>query len=113
MFYPIYCRILRSPKLFFWALPSLLVIACGPGKEEIAQETIQQRVQHFRDKKNAECMASLLATAEQITDSLLLLEAQLQLRDSLFRSRPAAPIQPGDVPPIDSLDVKPLFKKKD
>ena len=91
----------------------LLTPACGPDEQTVVQQKVNGRVAEFVKKKKEECRISLLDQAEKIVDSLLLAEAQLQLRDSLNRARPFKPVEPIPVPPIDSAEVKPIFKKKD
>lgn len=99
---------------FFWGLSlSFLTPACGPDEKTVVQQKVNARVVEFVKKKKEECRISLLEQAEKIVDSLLLAEAQLQLRDSLNRTRPFKPVEPLPVPPIDSAEVKPIFKKKD
>ena len=77
----------------------------------IIREKVAEKVQAFKDKKNRECRASMLAEAEQIADSLLLAEAKMEMEDSLVRFRPTRPVKPAQVPPIDSLTVQPVFKQ--
>jgi len=91
----------------------LLTPACGPDEQTVVQQKVDGRVAEFVKKKKEECRISLLEQAEKIVDSLLLNEAQLQLRDSLNRTRPFKPVEPIPVLPIDSAEVKPIFKKKD
>ena len=81
----------------------------GPDKEVIVNEKVSEKVNAFRDKKNMECRQKLLVEAEQIVDSLLLAEAKMELGDSLTRLRPAKPLKPAPLPPIDSLKVQPIF----
>lgn len=91
-------------------LPILFALhACGPDKEVIVNEKVSEKVNAFRDKKNMECRQKLLVEAEQIVDSLLLAEAKMELGDSLTRLRPAKPLKPAPLPPIDSLKVQPIF----
>lgn len=84
---------------------------CGPDQEAIVRQKVEERTSVFRAKKSAECREKLFMAAEKMVDSLLLAEAQQQLRDSLSRSRPGRPLKPLPVPPIDSLTVKPLFDR--
>lgn len=90
-----------------------LTAACGPDEQTVIHQKVDSRVAEFVKKKKEECRISLLEQAEKIVDSLLLAEAQLQLRDSLNRARPFKPVEPIPVPPIDSAEIKPIFKKKD
>jgi len=94
--------------LTIWLL-SALFFACGKDKESIVQERVGERVSAFKKKKLLECQETLLQTAESMVDSMLLAMAQSELRDSLARSRPNRPLQPPAIPPIDSLDVRPIF----
>lgn len=87
------------------------VVSCNRDNQAVIGQKVAEKVQAFRDKKNRECRASLLAEAEQIADSLLLAEAKMQLEDSLVRFRPTRPVKPAPVPPIDSLSVQPIFKQ--
>lgn len=96
-----------------WLAFCFLTTACGPDKQTVIQQKVNGRVAEFVKKKKEECRISLLEQAEKIVDSLLLAEAQAQLRDSLNRTRPFKPAEPVPVPPIDSAEVKPIFKKKD
>ncbi|MDO8365916.1 MAG: hypothetical protein Q7T20_03900 [Saprospiraceae bacterium] len=88
---------------------TLLLASCFGDKEAIVQEKVAERVIAFKEKKSAECLEALLQTAEQTVDSLLLMEAQNSLNDSLTRLRPGRPFQPQPIQPIDSLTVKPIF----
>ncbi|MDX1910577.1 MAG: hypothetical protein SFV22_03780 [Saprospiraceae bacterium] len=83
--------------------------ACGRDKEQIVREKVAERVEAFNKKKREECREALLETAEERVDSLLLMEAQNALNDSLARARPGRPFQPPAVPPIDSLKIQPIF----
>lgn len=83
--------------------------ACGSDKEVIINQKVSERVNAFREKKKAECQFILLAEAEKIVDSLLLAEAMMELSDSLTL-RPAKPVKPAPLPPIDSLPVQPIFE---
>jgi hypothetical protein len=85
--------------------------ACQPDKSAIIQQKIAARVTEFSKKERAKCRESLLSRANELVDSMLLAEAQQQLRDSLGRARPSKPIQPPDVPPIDSAEIKPIFEQ--
>ena len=89
----------------------LLSGACSRNKERIVLQTVEQRVTDFRKKETAKCRTQLLETAEQIVDSLLLHEALSEVRDSLKRLRPFKPIEPPNIPPIDSLMIKPVFEQ--
>ncbi len=102
-------RPLFSGKLL-WAAALCGLMGCGPDKEEIIQKKISERVTEFRTKKSKECIDGLLADAEKIVDSLLLEEAKQQLNDSLMRMRPSRPLQPVDVPAIDSATVAPIVR---
>lgn len=86
-----------------------LFLSCNRDKESIVQEKVAERVSAFIEKELAECRESLLQTAEKTVDSLLLLEAQNALNDSLARLRPGRPFQPAAIPPIDSLTVQPIL----
>lgn len=85
--------------------------ACGDPKAEIVEQKVSEAMRKLREKKTAECRATLLQEAEKIVDSLLLAEAQIDLADSLARARPQKPARPLPVPPIDSLQVKPIFEQ--
>ncbi len=100
---------LRIFKGSIGCLCFLLLASCGDDKETIVQEKVAERVTAFKVKKSAECLESLLQTAERRVDSLLLTEAQDALNDSLARLRPWRPFQPAPIQPIDSLTVKPIF----
>ena len=91
---------------------SLFCVACGTKEEEIIRQKAEARVLEFSKKEKAKCREGLLRQASAIVDSMLLAEAQQQLRDSLNLKRPFKPEQPPNVPPIDSLDVKPIFVPK-
>lgn len=95
-------RLAACLGLIFWT-------ACTQDTEAIVQEKVAERVDAFKAKKSAECLESLLQTAEHTVDSLLLTDAQNALNDSLARLRPGRPFQPAPILPIDSLTVKPLF----
>lgn len=110
------CPLIMTAKNFYRiiflllaGLHVLLLPSCGGDKEAIVQEKVAERVTAFKAKKSAECLESLLETAERKVDSLLLAEAQNALNDSLSRLRPWRPFQPAPIQPIDSLTVKPIF----
>jgi hypothetical protein len=93
-----------------WVLITGAPIGCGTDKETIIQKKVAERVAEFRTKKRQECTTALLADAEKIVDSLLLDEAKQQLNDSLMRTRPSRPVQPADIPAIDSSAVAPIVR---
>lgn len=95
--------------VFFAAAALLMCTACRQDREQIVQEKVAERVAAFTKKKSEECREALLETAEEQVDSLLLMEAQNALNDSLARARPGRPFQPPAVPPIDSLKIQPIF----
>ncbi len=86
--------------------------SCDRDVEVIVQEKVAERVDLFVRKKREECRDALMQQAEKTVDSLLLAEAQSALNDSLARLRPGRPFQPAPVPPIDSLNVQPIFPDK-
>ena len=96
---------------FFVGLATCVWSACGDSKEKIVQQKVSEAMIKFREKKAAECRAMLLQEAETIVDSLLLAEAQIDFADSLARARPQRPVRPTPVPPIDSLQVRPIFEQ--
>ncbi len=93
----------------FTALLLLFLLACGRNKDEIIRQKVDVRVQDFTKKEKAKCREALLVKASAMVDSILLAEAQQELRDSLNRRRPFKPEQPPAVLPIDSLEIKPIF----
>lgn len=99
-------------RLPIFILILLLFGSCNADQSALIQEKVNTRLAEFVKKEKETCRAGLLAQAEKTVDSLLLAEAQLQLRDSLNRMRPGAPVIPPAVPPIDTLEVKPIFQKK-
>jgi hypothetical protein len=92
-----------------WIVWVLLIAACRPDKTAEIQRKAQQRIEDFRKKHEAELKSTLLQRASTIADSILLAEAQAQVRDSLSRTKPFRPNQPAPIPPIDSLSVQPIF----
>jgi hypothetical protein len=86
-----------------------LWFACRPDKTAEIHKKAQQRIEDFRKKHELELRTGLLTRASAIADSILLAEAQAQVRDSLSRTKPFRPLQPPPIPPIDSLAVKPIF----
>ena len=99
-------------QYFKTALFLLLFTACGPSEEVLIRQKVDARVAEFSKKRRQECRNGLMTEASKTVDSLLLAEAQTDLRDSLNRMRPFKPEQPPAVPPIDSLEVKPIFNPK-
>lgn len=97
--------------LVSFGLGILVLTGCDFDQTEVIQRKVQENVNNFRKKHYAECQAILLYDAEKIVDSLLLTEALAALRDSLQQDKPYKPVQPPEVPPIDSLEVQPIFKK--
>jgi hypothetical protein len=92
-----------------FCLGLILLAACGPSKDEVIQQKITALVSDYSRKYSIERRSKLLEEASRVADSLLLAEAQAQLRDSLNRARPNKPVEPPVVPPIDSLAIKPIF----
>lgn len=97
-----------QPLVLMFAL-FLLPMACSQRKEQLVQQTVQQRVEEFRKKEIAKCRAELVTEAGRLVDSLLLHEALEEVQDSLHRLRPLKPIVPHAIPPIDSLHIQPIF----
>ena len=93
----------------FLLLAAVFAPACSQQKERLIREKVAERVAEFRKKTIAECQANLLASAEKMADSLLLYEALNEVNDSLKRMRPFRPLPPGQIAPIDSGAVKPIF----
>lgn len=94
------------------AIAALLLFCCwgcGRDTEAVVQQSVAERVAAYRIKQEAECRSALLARAEKMADSLLILEAIRDINDSLQRIRPGRPGRPAIIPPIDSAAVKPLF----
>jgi hypothetical protein len=87
----------------------LFSISCGKKREMLIFEKVGERVDDFRKERLLSCRTALLSDAEKIVDSLLLTEAARQLLDSLNRTKPGRPVQPPDVPAIDSSPVRPIF----
>lgn len=101
------CSIALLACLIVWA--AVFFPACSERKERIIREKIAERVAEFRKKNSADCRAQLLEDAEKIADSLLLYEALSEVNDSLKRTRPFRPLPPGQIAPLDSGAVKPIF----
>lgn len=108
------CSMRASFSLFamtvFWAGFAPFFVGCGSPKQEIVAQKVAEAIGKFREKKALECRATLLQEAEKIVDSLLLAEAQSTVGDSLSHLKPARPAKPAPIPPIDSLQVKPIFE---
>lgn len=85
--------------------------ACGPDKEMIISNKVSEKISSFRKKQANECTSILLAEAEKIVDSLLLVQAKQELSDSLLMARPPKPPKPAPIPAIDSLAVQPIFQQ--
>ncbi len=100
-----------APALFVIGLAVCVWPACDGSKDKIVQQKVSEAISKLREKKAAECRSLLIQDAEKIVDSLLLAEAQIDFADSLARARPQKPARPMAVPPIDSLQVKPIFEQ--
>jgi hypothetical protein len=109
IFMTLKCQIELRP-LALAAIIMGAMTGCGPNRQQIIQQKIDQMVNDYQKKKKAECRASLLLQAEKTVDSMLLAEAQMILRDSLNRARAGKPDEPVPIQPIDSLAVKPIFE---
>jgi hypothetical protein len=96
-------------KILLLSLAGSIYLGCKSDKERIIQQKVAENLQDFRKKKSQECSEILLREAEEIVDSLLLAEATDAMQDSLGRLRPGRPMQPPSIPPIDSMQVHPLF----
>ena len=84
--------------------------ACSGRRERLVRETVAANVEEFRKKEQEKCRATLLAEAGQTVDSLLLYEALSEVNDSLAGRRPFRPARPGQIAPIDSAAVRPIFE---
>lgn len=93
----------------FLIIVGINLLSCGQDTEALVQTKVAERVNAYRAKRIADCESALLAKAEKMADSLLILDAVNALNDSLARSRPGRPFHPPAIPPIDSAPVKPLF----
>lgn len=87
-----------------------IAFSCSRKKEQLILETVEKRVADFTKKEKIKCREELLAEAEHIVDSLLLTEALSEVQDSLKQLRPAKPLPPDTILPIDSLKIKPIFE---
>jgi hypothetical protein len=97
--------------IFFFIIYVYICIlnSCDDNRETIIFQKTKERVDDYREERLEAYRSQLLADAEKIVDSLLLTEAAQSLLDSLNRSRPGRPVQPPDVPAIDTAPVRPLF----
>lgn len=92
------------------AMLLLSLAACNQDKKALIAEKVAERTVAYRIKKMSECRNTMIQEASVMVDSLLLMEARMQLNDSLSRSKPSKPFKPTPVPPIDTQSVQPIFK---
>jgi hypothetical protein len=100
----------KSKLAVFVFILVLLAAACSGRRERLVRETVAANVEEFRKKEQAKCRATLLTEAGQTADSLLLYEALSEVNDSLAGRRPFRPARPGQIAPIDSAAVRPIFE---
>ena len=89
---------------------SHFLVSCHEDRDKIIAEKVAERLEEYRKKKMDDCLQNLYEKAEKLVDSLLLEEAKEALQDSLSKMKPFKPLQPPDVLPIDSEEVKPIFQ---
>ncbi|TNE54391.1 MAG: hypothetical protein EP344_14225 [Bacteroidetes bacterium] len=100
-------------RKFSGGLVALLILvfpSCGKNRQEQVEAAVAERVAEFQQKQVQTCRVELLTEAEKIVDSLLLHEALQEVTDSLNRVRPARPLPPPAIPPIDSTGIQPIFE---
>lgn len=79
-------------------------------RDQMIQQTVEDRIQRYTIEKNNSCREKALKEAGAIVDSILLAEARLK-RDTAGRPPiPEKPEIPEIVPVEDSLPVKPFFR---
>ncbi len=100
----------RFVVLIILVASGIWATGCGPDKNTIIRDTVQERTEKFRKRELANCRQELLKEAERKADSLLLAEAQAAIRDSTRNRLPVKPQAPPPLLPIDSSQVKPIFK---
>lgn len=101
-------------KKYALAFPTallLLVWSCKKNNEELIVQKVSEAVAAAKSKKAVECRENVLAEAEKIVDSLLLLEAKSSLGDSLANLKPSKPPKPVPIPPVDTAEVRQIFEK--
>ncbi len=107
------------PGLPVWALLALLwsaAIACQSEAErlrirkEAIDKEVANKLETFRKIKAQNCMEDVLTAASIIADSLIIVNARMQLDTTLKPPKPFKPDQPTIQTLIDSVPVKPLFK---
>jgi len=102
-------------RQYFFFIIFLLATACQPSydKEAIVRqlmdETIQARIQSYKDIRAERCWDGLMREANRLADSILFVEAKLAI-DTI--TRPPIPVKP--IPPEkkilkDSTPVKPFL----
>ncbi|MFN4081983.1 MAG: hypothetical protein ACK4NS_13875, partial [Saprospiraceae bacterium] len=84
--------------------------ACRPDVERIVRARVDEQVLVARKKAQERCNEDLYAEAERIADSILLYGSRPSWADSLDLGRPARPIAPPRMAPIDSATVRPIFE---
>lgn len=93
------------------ALGSIWTIgACRPDVEPVVRARVDEQVRLARKKAQQRCNETLYAEAERIADSILLYSSRPAWADSLAPGRPARPIPPPRLAPIDSAAVRPIFE---
>ncbi len=92
-----------------------LLFACSSDndnalREQMIQQTVEDRIQRYTKEKKNSCREKALKEAGAIVDSILLSEARLK-RDTAGRPAiPEKPERPEIVPVEDSLPVQPFFR---
>ena len=84
--------------------------ACRPDVEPVVRARVDEQVRLARKKAQQRCDENLYAEAERIADSILLYSSRPAWADSLAPGRPARPIPPPRLAPIDSEAVRPIFE---
>lgn len=79
-------------------------------REQMILQTVEERVDRYKEEKRNSCRQKVLKEAGAIVDSILLAEARLKRDTSGKPVIPDKPEKPEIVPIKDSLPVRPFFR---
>ena len=96
----------------FLAILVMVGQAAPKTKKQLMEEALQKKLDDFANAVERKCASVIRTRAEEIVDSLLLLEAQVKTVDTFKRPpTPIKPERPEIKPAKDTADIRPLFEE--
>lgn len=96
----------------FLAIIVMVAQAAPKTKQQLMDEALQKKLNDFTKAVERKCEINIQKRAEEVVDSLLLLEAQIKTVDSFERPpSPTKPQRPEIKSTKDTSDIRPLFEE--